>query len=86
MPGLLQLFLDFLAQLCTAQQAAQLPVYDSLTRMLCHLCYQRPWWQKVAGCVGLQVSPAPTLRVLLFFLIFFFLFVITLLSSLMLLR
>ncbi|KAJ1496046.1 hypothetical protein T484DRAFT_1760328, partial [Baffinella frigidus] len=51
----LQIFLDFLNSLAPTEELAKLPVFDNITRMLCHLCYQRPWWQKVAGCVGLQI-------------------------------
>lgn len=61
----LQLFLDFLTELAPAEELAKLPVFDNITRMLCHLCYQRPWWQKVAGSVGLQIliqrMPVPCL-------------------------
>jgi transformation/transcription domain-associated protein len=57
-PQPLQIYLDYLQQLCTPAEAVKLPVYEQVTRMLCHLCYQRPWWQKVAGCVGLQILVA----------------------------
>lgn len=57
-PQPLQIYLDYIQQLTTPEEAAKLPLYEQVTRMLCHLCYQRPWWQKVAGCVGLQILVA----------------------------
>ena len=57
-PQPLQIYLDYIKQLCPPEEAVKLPVYEQVTRMLCHLCYQRPWWQKVAGCVGLQILVA----------------------------
>ena len=57
-PQPLQIYLDYIMQLTSPEEAVKLPVYDQVTRMLCHLCYQRPWWQKVAGCVGLQILVA----------------------------
>ena len=54
-PQPLLLFLQSLLSMCTPEEAARLSVFENACRMLCCLCFQKPWWQKLAGCAGLQI-------------------------------
>lgn len=54
-PQPLLLFVRSILSICTKEEAARLSVFENACRMLCCLCFQKPWWQKLAGCAGLQI-------------------------------
>jgi hypothetical protein len=54
-PQPLLLFVLSILSICTKEEAARLSVFENACRMLCCLCFQKPWWQKLAGCAGLQI-------------------------------
>jgi transformation/transcription domain-associated protein len=47
-------------QIASPAEAAELPIFEQITRLLCQLCYQKPWSQKVAGCAGLHILVSRT--------------------------
>jgi transformation/transcription domain-associated protein len=59
------MFLDYIVQIASPAEAAELPIFEQIVRMLCQLCYQKPWSQKVAGCVGVHMLVSRTPLVLL---------------------
>jgi hypothetical protein len=64
----LDIFLRYLKEMTTPEEAGKLPVYEQIARQLCHMCYQKLWWLKVAGSVGIemlvkQMPAAPLLQV-----------------------
>ena len=35
-------------------RASQLPLMDYMSEKLCALCYERPWYAKLGGCIAIQ--------------------------------
>ena len=53
---LLEVFLDNVIALAGSKEAAaKLRFVDELVKLNCNCCYQRAWWQKSGGCIGLRV-------------------------------